>query len=115
MFVFDARIHVHPDNEHTAMSVIHLYLMYHRAKWQRNKVITQKRHGSLYMAGNDRKVFSLPLTKVDKCHVMSCQNVCDALSYLLDNIYIRFGTKLYRQIDGIPMGTNCALLIADLF
>ena len=31
----------------------------------------------------------------------SCQNVCDALSYLLDNIYIRFGTKLYRQIVGI--------------
>ena len=45
----------------------------------------------------------------------SYQNVCDALSYLLDNIYIRFGTKLYRQIVGIPMGTNCAPLVADLF
>ena len=45
----------------------------------------------------------------------SCQNVCDALSYLLDNIYILFGTKLYRQIVGIPMGTNCAPLVADLF
>ena len=42
-------------------------------------------------------------------------NVCDALSYLLDNIYITFGTKLYRQIVGIPMGTNCAPLVADLF
>ena len=37
------------------------------------------------------------------------------LSYLLDNIYIRFGTKFYRQIVGIPMGTNCAPLVADLF
>ena len=46
---------------------------------------------------------------------MSCQNVCDALSFLLDNIYIRFDTKLYRQIVGIPMGTNCAPLVADLF
>ena len=45
----------------------------------------------------------------------SCQNVCDALFYLLDNIYIRFGTKLYRQIVGIPMGTNCTPLVADLF
>ena len=35
--------------------------------------------------------------------------------YLLDNIYIRFGSKLYRQIVGIPRGTNCALLVADLF
>ena len=28
---------------------------------------------------------------------------------------IRFGSKLYRQIVGIPMGTNCAPLAADLF
>ena len=26
-----------------------------------------------------------------------------------------FGTKLYRQIVGIPMGTNCTPIIADLF
>ena len=45
----------------------------------------------------------------------SCQKMCDALHYLLDNIFIRFGSKLHRQIVGIPMGTNCALLVADLF
>ena len=33
----------------------------------------------------------------------------------MDNIYIKFGNKLYRQIVGIPMGTNCAPLVADLF
>ena len=41
--------------------------------------------------------------------------MCDALHYLLDNIFIRFGSKLYRQIVGIPMGTNCAPFVADLF
>ena len=45
----------------------------------------------------------------------SWQKVCDALVYLLDTIFIRFGTKLYRQTIGIPMGTNCAPLVADLF
>ena len=35
--------------------------------------------------------------------------------FLLYNIYIRVGTKLYRQIVGIPMGTNCTPLVADLF
>ena len=30
-------------------------------------------------------------------------------------IYIRFDTKLYRQIVGIPMGTNCVPLVAGLF
>ena len=41
--------------------------------------------------------------------------MCEALIYILDNISIRFGTKLYRQIVGIPMGTTCAPLVADLF
>ena len=39
----------------------------------------------------------------------------DALTFLLDNIFIRFGTKLYRQLVGITMGTNCTPLVADLF
>ena len=32
----------------------------------------------------------------------------------MDNIYNRFGNKLYRQIVGTPMGTKCAPLVADL-
>ena len=39
----------------------------------------------------------------------------EALTYLLDNTFIRFCTKLDRQIIGIPMGTNCGPLIAVLF
>ena len=42
--------------------------------------------------------------------------MCDALTFLFDNIFIRFGTtKLYGQVVGIPMGTNCAPLVAGLF
>ena len=41
--------------------------------------------------------------------------MCEALIYLFDYIYIRFDTKLYRQIVGIPLGTKCAPLVADLF
>ena len=40
--------------------------------------------------------------------------MCDALHYLLDNIFIRVGSKLYRQSVGIPIGTYCAPLVADL-
>ena len=53
--------------------------------------------------------------KTKNYHAWSCQNVCDALTFLLDNIFIRFGTKLYRQVVGIPMATNCAPPVADLF
>ena len=45
----------------------------------------------------------------------SCQKVCEALPFLLDHTYSRFGSKLYRQMVGIPLGTNCAPLIVDLF
>ena len=64
---------------------------------------------------NDKKAFFTSTHHYRGYHLWSCQNVCDALSFLLDNIYIRFGTKLYRQIVGIPMGTNCAPPVADLF
>ena len=45
---------------------------------------------------------------------MVLSKVCEALTFLLDNIYIGFGSKLYRQVVGIPMGTNCPPLVADM-
>ena len=32
--------------------------------------------------------------------------------FLVDNMYVRFGGQLCRQIVGIPVGTNCAPLLA---
>ena len=48
---------------------------------------------------------------------MVMSKIVEALTFLQDNINIAFGTctKLFRQIVGIQMGTNCALLVADLF
>jgi hypothetical protein len=37
------------------------------------------------------------------------------LEFLIDNIFIGFGGQVFQQSVGIPMGTNCALLLADLF
>ena len=37
------------------------------------------------------------------------------LEFLIDNIFVSFGGKLFQQVVGIPMGTNCAPLLADLF
>ena len=76
---------------------------------------TFQREGSPYFACNDRNAFFLLQKKPKKYHAWSCQNVCDALTVLLDNTFIRFGTNLYRQVVVIPMGTNCAPLVADLF
>ena len=37
------------------------------------------------------------------------------LIYLIDNIFVEFGERIFQQTIGIPMGTNCAPLLADLF
>ena len=75
---------------------------------------TFNREGSLYLACNDKNAF-FTSEQPKRYKLWSCQKMCDALHYLLDNIFIRFGSKLYRQIVRIPMGTNCAPLVADLF
>ena len=82
---------------------------------QYNKLVdlierTFQRKGSLYIACNDRNAF-FTSDAVRNTNLWSCQKVCEALTFLLDNIYIRFGSKLYRQIVGIPMGTNCGWLV----
>ena len=67
------------------------------------------------MACNEECGFFFTSEVHNNHNLWSCQNVCDAFVYLLDNIFIRFGTKHYRQTIGIPLGTNCAPLVADLF
>ena len=37
------------------------------------------------------------------------------LDFLIDNIFVECGGVIFQQIIGIPMGTNCAPLLADLF
>lgn len=37
------------------------------------------------------------------------------LDLLIDNIFILFDGRVFQQTIDIPVGTNCALLLADLF
>ena len=37
------------------------------------------------------------------------------IDLLVDKIFVKFGGCLFRQVIGIPMGTNCAPLLADTF
>ena len=52
---------------------------------------------------------STKLLYLDKDQIMSMFN------YLIDNIYLFYGHAIYRQIIGIPMGTDCAPELANLF
>ncbi len=37
------------------------------------------------------------------------------ISFLIDNIFIEFGGRIYQQTIGLPMGRNCVPLLAKLF
>ena len=74
---------------------------------------TFKRAGSPYLAYNDRNVF-FTSEKPKKYHAWSCQNVCDALTFLLDNISFDLAPSSIDKQLGFLMGTNCAPLVADL-
>ena len=39
----------------------------------------------------------------------------DWFSFWIDNQFVQFGDTLYRQVHGIPMGTNCAVFVANLY
>jgi hypothetical protein len=75
---------------------------------------TFSREKTIYLACNTTRAFFTDDTH--KNYVMwTCEQVCNALHFLLDNIFVHFGESIYRQVIGIPMGTNCAPLVADLF
>ena len=48
-------------------------------------------------------------------NMYTADNICKMIEFLIDNIFVQFGGRLFRQVIGIPMGTNCAPLLADLF
>ena len=42
-------------------------------------------------------------------------DIIKMLEFLVNNIFMVFAGKVFQQIIGIPMDTNCAPLLADIF
>ena len=51
----------------------------------------------------------------DSKHRYSEDDIIKMLEFLVDNIFVVFAGKVFQQIVGILMGTNCAPLLADTF
>ena len=46
---------------------------------------------------------------------ISKEKLLDFIDYLIDNIYVTAGNHVFRQTVGIPMGTDCAPYLANLY
>ena len=51
----------------------------------------------------------------DSKNKYSEDDIIKILEFLVDNIFVVFAGKVFQQIVGIPMGTNCAPLLVDIF
>ena len=51
----------------------------------------------------------------DSKNMYSEDDIIKMLEFLVDNIFVDFAGHVFQQIVGIPMGTNCAPLLADIF
>ena len=51
----------------------------------------------------------------DSKNKYSEDDIIKMLEFLVDNIFVVFAGKVFQQTVGIPMGRNCAPLLADIF
>jgi hypothetical protein len=51
----------------------------------------------------------------DSTHKYSEVDIKEMLGFFIDNIFVVFSNRIFEQTVGIPMGTNCSQLLADLF
>ena len=51
----------------------------------------------------------------DSKNKYSEDDIIKMLEFLVDNIFVVFAGKVFQQTVGIPMSTNCAPLLADIF
>ena len=66
------------------------------------------------MLGRDRSYF-VKKNHSDSTKKFSETDFINMLEFLIDNKFAMFGGRVFQQTVGIPMGTNCAPLLADLF
>ena len=85
-----------------------------RLKETIHKAFSHRNYCSKFVVfGYNSTYFSNKIQKSKTCY--SEEQVISMLEFLIDNIFVSFGGILFQQVVGIPMGTNCAPLLADLF
>jgi hypothetical protein len=48
-------------------------------------------------------------------HTIDCKTAKELVCLLIDNIYVKVGGRNFKQTLGIPMGTDCAPFLANLY
>jgi hypothetical protein len=46
---------------------------------------------------------------------IDADTMCEWVCFLIDNTYVTIGDNIFHQTTGIPMGTNCAVFVANFY
>ena len=63
--------------------------------------------------GRDKSYFVKSHSKSNNKYKL--EDIIQMLDFLIDNIFDLFGGRVFQQTIDIPIGTNCAPLLVDLF
>jgi hypothetical protein len=79
-----------------------------------HKPFSHRKYGSTFVVvGYNTTYSSNKIQKGKACY--SEEKVISMLEFLIEYIFVYLGGILFQQVICIPMGTNCAPLLADLF
>ena len=105
---------------HAILYDIHIYTTLQHDKWKTrlketiHTAFSHRNDGSkCVVLGYNSTYFSNKIQKDRTCYFE--EQVISMLEFLIDNIFVSFGRVLFQQVVDIPMDTNCAPLLADLF
>ena len=80
--------------------------------WVISEAFKSSKHKFISIYQSDARWTNSPRDATQK---VDCSKAIRLLNWLIDNIYVTFGDQCFRQTIGIPMGTDCAPFLANLF
>ena len=92
-------------------STLYTTIPHDKLKSKLKEIINQ----CFFHKNGNRRFQYVVILRSDAPQKYSDADVIKILEYLIDNIFVEFGGRIFQQTIGIPMDTNCAPLLADLF
>ena len=90
-----------------SLELLHLYTIHSRGEMEVTDIPTSKLRVE--------RGYFIDTINPGGDNLYTAGKICRMVEFLIDNIFVKFGGCLFHQVIGILMGTNCALLLADLF
>ena len=98
-------------------STLYTSIPHDKLKEQIADLVRKAFHGMKkeYLKITRTKAYWCNKKKRNHAFFIDCENLIQLINWLIDNTYVTIGDKVFRQTIGIPIGTDCAPFLANLF